>query len=123
MNSEMEIVVSQEQGRVPVTVLHIKGEVGSQNYEQLIDQASEAIEAGAQNLVLDLAGITFMTSAGLRAMHAIYSMLQGQQESATPSQRLKLSGPPPNILNLIKAIGFDIYLEIYDNLEEAIASF
>ena len=48
----MEITVSQEQGRVPVTVFHLKGPAIES--DQLQDSAKEASDAGAHNLVIDL---------------------------------------------------------------------
>ena len=42
----MEIAVSHAQGRVPVTVFRIKGEIDVNSYEQLQAQAQAAVEAG-----------------------------------------------------------------------------
>ena len=129
MGSDMQIVVSQEQGRVSVTILHVKGEVGTHNYEQFQAQAKEAFEAGGQHILLDLTEVSYMSSAGLRAIHAIFRMLHTDEDSqpglkeGTKSSQLKLLTPPPNVLKVIKMIGFDIFLEIYDNSEEAVASF
>jgi anti-sigma B factor antagonist len=123
MDAEMEITTTQVEGEVLVTVLQLKGEVGSHNYEELRDEAFAVIDGGAEHLLLDLTELTYMSSAGLRAMHAIYNKLQGPEEEASTSQRLKLLGPPPNILSLVNTIGFNIYVEIYDTLEEAVASF
>ena len=63
----MNIVVSQEQGSVPVTVFQLEGELGAGSYEQLQDQAQEAFDEGTRNLLLDLTDVTFISSAGFRA--------------------------------------------------------
>lgn len=130
MSSDLQITVSQEQGRVPVTVFHIAGEIGSHNHEQLQDRASEAVEAGTQHLLLDLSNLTYMSSAGLRAMHAIYNMLRLTEEAsgAEPAESvlspyLKILSPPPDILKVINAIGFGDFVEIHETLEQAVASF
>ena len=57
----MEIKITQEQGRVPVTVLHLTGDLDGLSYEDLQTQAEQAIQSGAGGndetwLVLDLQG-------------------------------------------------------------------
>ena len=42
----MNILVGQEQGNVPVTVLKIEGDIDASSYKDLQDKASELIEAG-----------------------------------------------------------------------------
>ena len=55
----METHISNEQGRVPVTVFHIKGEIDTNSYEQLQAQAKQAFEAGTRNLLLDLRAVYY----------------------------------------------------------------
>jgi anti-anti-sigma factor len=130
MSSELQITVSQEQGRVPITVFQLAGEIGSHNHEQLQTRAREAIEAGTRYLLLDLTNLGYMSSAGLRAMHTIYNMLQTANEAsdaalevATLSPYLKLLSPPANILRVIETIGFGDFVEIHNTLEQAVAAF
>jgi anti-anti-sigma factor len=73
----MEITVSQEQGRVPVMVFHLKGDLMSD--DQLRIMAHEAFDAGARNILLDLTKVQFMSSLGLRALHHIYVLLRGDE--------------------------------------------
>jgi hypothetical protein len=40
----MEIVVSQELGRVPITVFHIQGDINTETYDPLQTQAQQAIQ-------------------------------------------------------------------------------
>ena len=51
----MEIAVSHEQGRVPVTILHAQGKIDVNSYEQLQAQARAAVEAGTRDVLLDCA--------------------------------------------------------------------
>lgn len=126
MSADLQIAVSQEQGRVLVTVLSANGEIGAHNYQQLQDQANEAIATGASDLLLNLTHVTYMSSAGLRAVHAIYKKLEGQPEmvgNVPKAAHFKLLNPPEVVLKVIKALGFDMFLEIYTDLAEAVASF
>ena len=133
MSSDMQIVVSQEEGPVPITIFHVKGEIGAHNYAQIQSQVSEAFDSGTRNLILDLSEVTYMSSAGLRALHGIFKIMHpdtadqeletGMAGGTTKSPHLKVVTPPPDILKVIKAVGFDVFLQIYDSREKAVASF
>ena len=132
----METHISNEQGRVPVTVFHIKGEIDTNSYEQLQAQAKQAFEAGTRNLLLDLREVTFISSSGFRALHYIFTLLRGDspvesdaaiskgvRDGTFKSLHLKLLNPQPAVLQVLQTAGFDMYLEIHHNPKEAVASF
>lgn len=74
----MNISVSQAQGKVPVTIIKLDGELDGQNYQDLIAKAREAHEGGARNFLLDLSGLTYVSSAGLVALHTVALMAGGE---------------------------------------------
>ncbi len=132
----MDITISQEQGRFPVTVLHIKGNVDSSSAWQLEAQAKAAIAAGAQNLVLDLSGVPYISSAGLRVVNILFNrlltdsvresneaMMRGVAAGTFKSPHLKLLNPQRRVLEVLRLGGFDMFLEIHRNLKQAVASF
>lgn len=132
----MEITVSQEAGRVPVTVLHIQGQVDVESYEQLQEQADASLAQGATYLLLDLSGVTFLSSSGLRAIHYIFDKVRaglpeesdeqvraGLRGGTFHSSHLKLANPSREVMAVLKLAGFDMFLEIHPNLKQAIASF
>jgi hypothetical protein len=130
----MDMTVSQEQGRVPVTVLHIKGEI--RDNREIEARAQAVYDGGARNLLLDLSEVPYMATAGLRALHAIYTMLRTdapeESDEATKagiaagtfvSPHLKLLKPTPHVLEVLRIAGYDMFLEIHRDLKQAIASF
>ena len=130
----MDIAVSQEQGRVPVTVFHVKGPVIE--FEGLQKRARQAYDAGARNLVLDLSEVPYMASPGLRALDYAYTLLRttdsgeddetvqkGIASGTYKSPHLKLVNPTRDVHQILKATGYDMFLEIYKNLQGAVASF
>ena len=132
----MEIVVSHAQGRVPVTVFRIKGEIDVNSYEQLQAQAQAAVKAGARDVLLDLTDVTYISSAGLRALHHIFTLVRtdspaesdsalskGLRDGTWKSPHFKLLNPQPSVLQVLKTTGFDMYLEIHHDLNDATASF
>jgi anti-anti-sigma regulatory factor len=51
----MNIQVTTSQGRVPVTVMHVDGNIDTQSYEKFQAKAEELIDKGARYLLIDLA--------------------------------------------------------------------
>jgi anti-anti-sigma factor len=132
----MEITVTQEQGRVPVTILHVKGDVNAATADQFQAQAQQVCDDGARDMLIDLSGVSILSSAGLRALHSIFnilrsdsteesdeSMRKGLVDGTFKSPHLKLLKPNQNVNQVLHMSGFDMFLEIYDDLKEAIASY
>jgi hypothetical protein len=132
----MEIKIDQHDGRVPVTVFHITGNVDSNSYRELEKQARAAIESGAQYLLLDLKNVPFMSSAGLHAIHDIFvalrtkypdadeqAMRAGISAGTYKSPYIKLCRPSANVLKVLEMGGFDMYLDIQPDIDKAVASF
>ncbi len=125
----MNITVSQVQGRLPVTILQPDDRINLGNADQLMSTADEAYRNGTRDLILDLTDVDSMTSAGLRAIIYIYKLLSDTtstpepRSSVTRSTHFKLVNPPKYVLMVLKTAGFDQYLDIYENLQDGIASF
>ncbi len=134
----MEIKVSTENGRVPVTIMHIDGDLDSATYNVFQSKASELIRNGARHILVDLSHAPYVSSAGLRAIHQIFKELNAIHPDATLNEEEMKKGisagtyksPYLKLLNLsaqsktvFTATGFDMYLEYYDDRQKAIASF
>jgi anti-anti-sigma factor len=136
----MEITVSKEQGRVPVTVLRVAGQLDGQTYQQLIDRARDEYEAGAHTMVLDLGELTYISSAGLVALHMIAKLLRGESlpddengwntlKSMDRAQdggvqgNLKLLNPRPEVNSVLEMVGFSAFFEVFTDRQKAIDSF
>ena len=130
----MELSVTTEQGRVPVTVLHVKGNVDSTTYQAFQTEAEKLIADGTQNLLVDLHDVPYMSSAGLRSLNQIYNKLRAKGEDQSTitkgvtagtykSPHLKLLSPSARVLDTLKMSGFDMFLDIRSNLQDAVASF
>lgn len=131
----MKITVAREEGRVPVTILHVEGSVDAASYEELQGKAQEAIASGTSHLLIDLAQVPYMSSAGIRALNHIFRLLQpdsdeskqamekGLRDGTFKSPHLKLLNPTQHVLRVLQMVGVDMFLEIHHNLKEAVASF
>lgn len=133
MVSTLQINQSQQEVRVPVTVFELNGELDASNYDQFLKEAMAAVEAGARYVLLDLSQLQYISSAGLRALYTLQialtekgGMLAGGSDvnpGSSKSPYLKLCNPMPNVRNALDMIGFTTSIEIYDNIQEALASF
>ena len=136
MNPGLSIASETVQGRVPVTVFHLDGEIDSNSYEELQSQAKQAFDSGSRSLLLDLAKVGYISSAGIRALHYIFNLLRGDSASESDeairkglrdgtfkSPHLKLLNPQPKVQQVLKSTGYDMVLEIYTDMKAAVNSF
>lgn len=134
----MEIKVLTENGRVPVTIMHIDGNIDSSTYEAFTAKANELIKGGARYILVDLSHVAFISSAGLRSLHGIFNQLRTLHPDTNLSEEAIKKGiaagtyksPHLKLLNLSKDAqtaftlsGFDMYIETYTDKAKAIASF
>jgi hypothetical protein len=136
MEDGMEIKITEEQGRVPVTIFHLDGDLAADSYELLQARARQAIADGTCYLLLDMEKVSYMSSAGIRAIYQIFSWLRelpdGEDEAALKaglldglykSRRLKLLDVSKRVKESMATAGLDMYLEIHHDLKKALASF
>lgn len=134
--SDLNIAVSHMVGRVPVTVFRLEGRVNLSNSEKLEKMAREAHEYGMRYMLMDLSGVPSITSAGLRAILYTYRLLENNPASKSSpaslepapeliskSAHFKLFTPSPQVLKVLQTAGFETFIDIFENMEEAIASF
>ena len=133
----MEIGVTEEtNGKVPVTVFHIKGDLDVQTSPQLESQARQHFEKGMRRLLLDLGDVRYVASSGLRAVSSIFNMLRsaspnekddlikkGMRDGTYKSALLKISRANPTVTQAFTLAGYDMFLEMHPDLEDAIRSF
>jgi anti-anti-sigma factor len=119
----MEIKVSQVQGRVPVTLLSVEGRINLGNAEELEARARQERTNGARDILVDMSQVPSITSAGLRSLLYAYKLVTGEAKSGEKSPHFKLLNPSPAVLNVLQTAGFDRYMEIHSELQEAVDSF
>ncbi len=135
----MKLTIQQVQSRVPVTVLGIQGDVDGSTYMALIEKAQELCRAGTHDLLIDLTGVPYLSSAGLVALHNIALLLRGDQppdpmqgwaalraiamEARGPQSHVKLLKPQPRVDKTLEMSGMKQFFEMHDDWDTAIASF
>lgn len=136
----MNISVSQVQGKVPVTVFKVDGQLDGQSYQDLIQKGREAYQAGWRDFLIDMTDLSYISSAGLVALHSMALMLRGEdmpnteagwsafrsmsKTSASGKQaHIKLLNPRTEVRNVLDMVGFGAVFEIFADLDEAVKSF
>lgn len=136
----MNISTSQAQGNVPVTILKLDGQLDGQNYQDLIAKAQELYRAGARYFLLDLSGLTYISSAGLVALHSVALLARGESvpdpEGGWSAYRsmgrsgeaglqkyVKLLNPRAEVTNVLDMVGFRSVFEIFTDRDQAVHSF
>lgn len=132
----MQIISVGESGAVPVTVFHIKGNINADTYGQLQEQARQAVERGTHCIVLDLADVPYMSSAGLRVINYLFHAMRteaaedsdaairdGLKAGTYRSPHVKLARPTPRVSEILNLAGINLFIEIHDDLQTAIGSF
>jgi anti-anti-sigma factor len=125
----MNIEIVEEQARVPVTIFRLADRINLGNAEELEDKAREVFAQGTRYLLIDLTKVPSMTSAGLRSLQAIYKLFeQGEHKGASEkpagkSAHMKLLNPNTELRRVLELVGFDVYIDIQDNEQEALSAF
>jgi anti-anti-sigma regulatory factor len=136
----MPVTIEQVQGRVPVTVLKVDGELDYSNHLDVIDKAREAQAAGARDIVIDLSDVPFMASAGLFALHSVALLMMGQSPpdpeqgwdsyhaldrtlSSGVHPHVKLLGTQPGVDKVLVRTGMKRFFEAHTDRAQAIGSF
>ncbi len=137
MRTKMLITVTQEQGRVPVSVLHLHGDLDSSNYTDVIKKAQDLFGNGTRDLVIDLEKVPFMSSAGLMALHTIALLFRGDtpveggkafrpidpERDKEIQNHVKLLNPQQPVERVLETVGLKQFFQIFTDLPAAVSSF
>jgi anti-anti-sigma factor len=134
----MEIKTFTENGRVPVTVMHVDGNIDSSTYEAFQARADELIQGGARYILVDLAHAKFISSAGFRAFNDLFNKLRSLNPESNlsdedtkkgigagtyKSPHLKLANLSDDARKAFELAGFDLFIDTFKDMKTAIASF
>lgn len=136
----MRITISKTGKPASVYIMHLEGKLDRANYESLIDEAQELYGLGARDLVLDMSKLTFISSAGVSALHQVALLFREEKGShleggwgsfhsslddnpLAAQEHVKLFSPPGHVLEVLNMSGFGSLFDIYTDLTRAVASF
>lgn len=112
MSQDLEMSNMENRGRT--AVLRLKGRLDVKTSPLLLQKVAE-IQANGQNLVLNLAGVTFMGSSGIGALLVIVEQFQEQ------AGIVRLASPSPAVESVIKLLNLDRFLAVDSTEEKSLA--
>lgn len=110
----MNISERSEQG---VTIFKIEGRVDSHGAVDLDLALQSAVSDNTYRLILDMADVRYINSAGLRTLADI--LTQTKQQGGD----LKLVALNPKVRRVLEIVGFDNFFTTYDTIASAVADF
>jgi len=94
------------------------GRVDHQTAPELQKTLDELIDQGQFKIVLDMAGVNYMSSAGLRVLLAARKAVKRWNRGD-----LRLAHLQPYVRDTLELVGFTRIFEIYDDVVDAVGSF
>jgi len=131
--ADFKVDVEQAAGSPNVAVFRLAGKLDTAGAEILKNAAEQAHAGGTRYLLLDFNDVSFVSSAGLGAVLAVYKMLTPRNPTlqmmkpppADPARSpyLKLARLNPQIYYTFNISGYSNRIAIYPDVETALASF
>jgi len=100
-----------------VTILSLKGSIDAMTAPKITEHIQSQVASGNINLVADLGGVDYTSSAGLRVL------LGAIKDTRSQGGDLRLTGVQPDVLKVLNLSGFTNILKMFDSVDSAIASY
>ena len=108
----MQIDVNKQDG---VTILKISGRMDATTVTEFTEECQKQIKDGSGRFIVDLAGLEYISSAGLRGILTIGKTCK------TAKAALAFCSMQAMVADMFKLSGFTAILSVYSTLDEALA--
>ncbi|MBI2332357.1 MAG: STAS domain-containing protein [Chloroflexi bacterium] len=112
----MDKLSIQTEAKGGATIVTVSGRVDSETAPMLDAELTKAAD-GSSKLVLDLKGVDYMSSAGIRAV------VKASQAVEQKGGGVKLASVPESVQSLLYTVGLNQKIGAYASTDEAVASF
>lgn len=110
----MQLTLSQ---RDQISIVAVMGRIDAMNAETFASVLHQEIARGNVHLVIDLAAVDYVSSAGI---HAITTALR---ESRKQAGDVRLAGAQKDVRKVFALSGLTIVAEFFNDVDAALASF
>ena len=100
-----------------VVIANVRGSIDALTAPDLTQALEAQIDAGHVRVVVDLEGVEYISSAGLR------TILRALKRARRSGGDLRLTGLQPSVRHVLELSGFTSILQLYDTALKAIASY
>jgi anti-anti-sigma regulatory factor len=129
----MQTTIEQVERPVPTAILALEGELDASNFQEVIDTVRRLYDEGTRQLIIDLAGLRFMASSGLVALHSIVRIMHGEEPldpeggwstlhnlEGDAQTEVRLAAPQPAIERVLSRTGLDRLFVVHADRHTAI---
>ena len=97
-----------------VALLVAQGEIDAHSFEEVEDAVNDAVDEGITKILVDLEGVSYMSSAGI-------GVLIGSMNEVVDGQggHFILISPTRGVMEVLESMGFTEVFTIADSLEQA----
>jgi anti-sigma B factor antagonist len=107
----------EREARDEMDVVHLQGSLDAYSFPRLESAFAELTELKRHQVILDCAGLEYISSAALGALISFARRAHEQNGD------LKLAAVSPKIMSIIELLGFNKILEIVPDVEQAAETF
>lgn len=98
-------------------IVEARGRIDSSTAVAFGEVVARAIDAVSARVVIDLSGVDYMSSAGLREIVTAFKKARGLRGD------VRIAEPTPRVLEVLELAGLDTFVKIYPSKAEALESF
>jgi anti-sigma B factor antagonist len=110
----MNVILREENG---ISTFVLDGRIDTVGAQALERALKQTLTDGRYSMVLDMAQVDYISSAGLRTLADALS------QSRENGGDIKLAGVNPKVLRVFRIIGFDRFFSIHDSVAAATGEF
>jgi anti-sigma B factor antagonist len=100
-----------------IVAIDIEGKLDTQTSTPALEQLLQLLESKPGKVLVSLASLEFVSSAGLRVILRVAKQVRGYGGD------LKVSGAQGVVKEVLEISGFDSLLDLYEDEEQAVGSF
>jgi len=95
-------------------VIRVTGSVDAKTSTELETKLKEYLEAGHYNLILEMDGVSFLSSAGIR------TIITTQRTAKAHNGALVIAQPSENVREVLNLAGLETVLPVFNSTEDAL---
>jgi anti-sigma B factor antagonist len=103
--------ISRREARDGSVELRLTGELDLSTAPQLEEAIAEVMDPSTEEIVVDLSGLSFMDSSGLRVL------LAADSDTKASGKRLRIARGPEAVDRVFRLTGLDAHLEMFGSPE------
>lgn len=114
--SDSELTITSESMKRS-TLISASGRIDSSNVSKFEEALQASMDDGTYNIIIELSGVHYMSSAALRAM------VSALRDCKKRRGDVRLAQPSERVQEVLSLAGLDTLFEVYDSTVAAVGSF